>query len=277
MIYDTSAVLATMVRNTSNTCVCKILKSHVTIDTDELFRRIEVNDPKGNGVITAYGILGCKGVPRPVRKPKAGRRIKHFANQLTVVFVMSSKLLSESKANVKIFRNGSLQLTGIRNIHQVYIIAGYIQKIMLKADVVVADDLIEDPVDFGVRCCMMNCDFKLPFLVDLHRLHSVLLREGYTSIYDPKQYPCIKVYYYGTVDSKDGKCCCPNGVHVKSKDGTCIRSVASIGKRIGTTGIPSPERALRQTSSLMDIIVRHRPEVEACIPLSPDDVIDEYC
>lgn len=161
-----------------------------------------------------------RGVYHKKRKNENSEKKKCFDNQATVIINMINNDV-QYYPNIKIFRNGSVQMTGIRTPTDgekiTEIIATEIKRICVEnsTDVIVdyKPEVLEKikPNDFSIR--MINCDFAFPYKVRRKKLHELLISEKYNNAcsFQPVDYPGVKLQYYWNQDIKcayNGRCLC---------------------------------------------------------------------
>lgn len=164
------------------------------------------------------------------------RRRTGFSNSFTVIMCIAPGV----HPNLKVFSNGSIQGTGLKNPRDFYVALEILRRIFVARPHVFTGRLFEDPSEFQVRICMLNCNTRLPFPISLGRFVEVLDRRGVPCIFAPDQYPSAKCYHY-----RDGK-----------------RSVASVSSQsMGVTGIPLPSHGYEHIETLVTILEEERDEV----------------
>ena len=131
---------------------------------------------------------------------------KLFDNQATVVARVRER---RGYVNIKLFRNGQLQMTGARSVGE-----GREAVSTVLAAMGHDASLVHD---FAVR--LMNSDFRLGFRVDRDRLYSLITDEfGLRCSYNPSVYLAVKTFYMfnehgdgicrGDCDGKRAGACC---------------------------------------------------------------------
>ena len=145
---------------------------------------------------------------------------KCFDNQATVIINMINNNVVYYP-NIKLFRNGSVQMTGIRTPEDgqkiVEIIATEIKRICSTCTTTVVENYKPElfdkiiPNDFSIR--MINCDFALAYKIRRKRLHEILISEKYNNScsFQPVDYPGVKLQYYWNMQQRcasNGKCMC---------------------------------------------------------------------
>jgi TATA-box binding protein (TBP) (component of TFIID and TFIIIB) len=147
---------------------------------------------------------------------------KSFDNQVTVIYRMGDKYCP----NIKVFRNGNIQMTGIRVVEDgervVHLIASEIRRIHASGVTAIVEDIDAlHPHDFKVR--MINSNFSIPYLVRRKDLHRLLISSEYNNncIFQGTTYPGVKLYFYW------------NTLHGVHQDGICSCTLPCFGKGTG--------------------------------------------
>jgi len=140
------------------------------------------------------------------KKKKKGKRV--FYNQVSLAVMVASKV--EKPVNIKLFTNGSIQMTGCKSVENVIDV---IDKIFneLKTVKAIIDirqmkmidkPFINDPsklyLEFvdNIIIGMINSNFKYPHKIDRLKLYNLLLSENITSKYDPSNHACVNIKYH---------------------------------------------------------------------------------
>ncbi len=148
---------------------------------------------------------------------------KRFDNQLTIVY----KKNDITSINIKVFRNGNVQMTGVKNINEgsemVDLLIDIIKNIhTIKNDVVSnIDDLKNSKYKIG----LINTDFKIGFEIKRDNLFKVMINDfNNITSYEPCIYPGVKIQYFwnseNVIGERDGVCRCENKCFLKKKSGT---------------------------------------------------------
>jgi TATA-box binding protein (TBP) (component of TFIID and TFIIIB) len=109
--------------------------------------------------------------------------IKNFYNQVTILMKPSNNP-TRNYINIKVFKNGSLQMTGCKDMDDFYNVTKTLIKILKKGKNIKLKngetkhiDFITDPYKIGiynVKIRMINSNFKLNFKVDRKKLARLL-------------------------------------------------------------------------------------------------------
>lgn len=140
-------------------------------------------------------------------------KIKRFDNQVTIVYKANINGI-KSMMNTKIFKNGNIQMTGIRDIEQgrqmVENIANMIRNIYNNVEPNVVSN-IDTLVPDKYQLRLINSDFKIGYEIHREKLYNIL-GDKYMSCcsYEPCIYPAVKIKYYYNLDNPlcDGNCYC---------------------------------------------------------------------
>lgn len=130
-------------------------------------------------------------------KPKAK---KNFYNQVTIVIKCNNTM----KINVKLFKNGSIQITGCKTISSVIWI---LEKLFKKLQEFIPTNdnktkryaepyiflNILDITDFKIA--MINSNFNIGFNIDREKLFNLLIADKYECSYDPSRHAGVNIRY----------------------------------------------------------------------------------
>ena len=199
--------------------ITAIAKLNANVDLALLFRHLELvapaADQAGRGI--AYveyakkkGTLEYKGYLKESKcKKRASKR--PFDNQTTVHVKYGDSLL-----NVKVFRNGNVQITGLQRIEHGLDALGYLCDRIRAIPPEVLGDVVDDasklrPSDLKV--CLINSDFKVDFEIRRDKLFRLLTSTdgGDAKVpgctYEPCIYPGVKIQYFWNERSPTSGCC----------------------------------------------------------------------
>lgn len=220
-------------RISTMTTICSMGNLH--IDLSSLFEETEPNDK----IVNLQYLDKTKGtVVKKVKRRKnkynevtedrkVRKRVKCFYNQLTAVMNIDGK-----KVNAKIFKNGTIQCTGIKNKGSGMDICKYICKHICKKDDIVSFKIV-----------LINSDFSIGWEIKRIKLFELLTTSGMFSTYEPCIYPGVNTKYFWNKSHMNrplmerGVCNCTNMCNGKGDgngDGRCKRvTIASF--QSGTT------------------------------------------
>lgn len=201
--------------------------TNVTIKETEQFIWVEIMDKKDGG-------SGRRTRGTYPKKKKVNEKTKQsFDNQITMYYRFHSTYCP----NIKLFKNGNIQMTGIKKSEDgqkiVSIIADEVRRIYTSGHEIVSDINTINPNSFIIR--MINSDFGVPFKIRRKNLHQLLISDKYMNAcsFQPLTYPGVKLQYFwnSTDKTKDGVCKCTNpcyGKGIGTGDGACKKVTVSI-------------------------------------------------
>lgn len=209
-----------------------ISKLSVHINLENLYEHFKIND-----IIKFIEFRDKipKGFSKKALRKKRKKEVKKvFFNQATL-HIMCDKLV-----NVKIFNNGTIQMTGLKSIKQGKEVVNLYIDQLKKHNVNIYEGEIS-VLSFNV--VLINSDFDIKYKVNRELLHRDILAKDMCSSYEPTIYPGVnmKYYYNSSYDSK-GVCVCSkrcNGKGTGNGNGKCKRitiAVFNSGKIIITGG-----------------------------------------
>lgn len=197
-----------------------------------LFHYVEVVPPETDGIqYVELGKDNCKGVQRKT-KNKRKPTVKKFDNQATLLI-----FLDNAFANCKVFKNGCIQITGLKRIENG---PKYIEYIVdtLKNIYKVQNEVVHDidnmsVVNYKVR--LINTDFNVGFEIRRDYLfnHMVKTYPGIYTVFEPCIYSGVKINYYHNLTDPNVKgickCATPcNGKGSGNGEGDCNKITIAV-------------------------------------------------
>lgn len=131
-----------------------------------------------------------------------------FYNQITVVMRIyegqSENIDEEKKINVKLFKNGSIQMSGCKKIEEVNIVINKLIKSLKEKKMKMVDDkvseinFIDDPnkikiTDFKID--MINSNYKVNLQIDRSKFYDLLIKKKVTASYEKCIRACVIIKY----------------------------------------------------------------------------------
>lgn len=230
--YKISTITAT---GSVNTCV----------NLDSLFSNIVISeDDECNGIIyVEYGNRKSDTIKKGTAKKKpvngtTSTPKKRFDNQVTIVYRYNcSKLGKQINVNCKIFKNGNVQMTGLRYIDQGIDIIDFIIHVLKDIYYKTDNDIVGDitlMTNTNYRIRLINCDFKIGIELKRDKLYSIVLSKYSTlCTYEPCIYPGVKVQYWWNKENVlcNGACYCKGKCDGKGcgvGDGECKKITIAV-------------------------------------------------
>ena len=212
--------------------ITSILKLSQIIELGKIYTNIPISKK-----YIPYIEYGCDNPPRgfsekSLIKKRKKKKKKIFYNQATIHVIHDGKIM-----NVKLFNNGRIQITGLKNENQaVKLVKKLIQ--YFKDFEVIGDytELIENKI------VLINSDFDLGFEINRDKLHCEIIGDGIYSSYEPCIYPGVNIKYFINTNNTWGICECENMCNGKGNgcgDGLCKKVTIAVfksGKVIITGG-----------------------------------------
>lgn len=169
-------------------------------------------DLKYNGIIAVkHGDCNDKTTNRSLilkrTKLQKNKKKKSFYNQVTIIIRLPDIKIKDM--NVKLFSNGSIQMTGCKSIESFFSVLSYVfselkivkcvvdfknQQVIEKRFVTNFDILDIDNLK-NIKICMINSNFSMGFNIDRDRLQELLTKDGYESYYDAILHACVNIKY----------------------------------------------------------------------------------
>jgi TATA-box binding protein (TBP) (component of TFIID and TFIIIB) len=245
-------VYCTPYRVSTITCNADI-GNNINVDLSILFEHINIKQDNNSFIWIQYlkeNLDNSKGIyPKKKRKSKKDTTKKNrFDNQITVIYKMADCYMP----NVKIFKNGNIQLTGIRNYEDTNIIVDSIIN-EIKRIFIINNKILHNPDDlnnlkyqnFKIR--MINTDFKVftdkeykeQYHIRRKELHKLLISEEYNNkcSFQPGIYQGVKLEYFWNLHNKNknGICCCDSHCFGKG-NGTTLNNCKKVTIAIFESG-----------------------------------------
>jgi TATA-box binding protein (TBP) (component of TFIID and TFIIIB) len=171
--------------------------------------------------------------PKKRRKSKKNKMKKNrFDNQVTIIYKNNTYM-----PNVKIFKNGNIQLTGIKNVNDTEVIVNHIIYNINNIYENISKDIINNRGDnyklnlkyqnFKIR--MINSDFKVycdselkvGFGLKRREIHKLFISDLYNNkcSFQPGIYQGVKLEYFWNMcnSDKNGLCTCSKKCYGKGK------------------------------------------------------------
>lgn len=209
-------------------------------------------------------LIAVKNKPKRMKKVETKTKQKdtsknHFYNQITVVVRVGQgqvKDLNEvPKINMKLFRNGSVQMSGCKSIKNINIALNkLISKLKeIKAKIedgkIVEKTFIEEPDKITVndfKIDMINSNYQVSMQLDRDKLYNLLLKKKIKSSYEPCIRACVIIKYIPIVENIEQK---EVSVFVFQKGNIII------------TGARSQSHIISAYNYMNEILLTHKDEI----------------
>lgn len=261
---------------------CTIINHGVgkTLDNTTGFVYAEFGKVKS---VTYYNGIAKKylGKQSPKHIAQGATKSKRFDNQLTIIY----KYDNESLINVKVFKNGNIQMTGVKQCGDgrimIDIIIDKIKQVLLSNQT----PIVTSPNNLSnnnYKIALINSDFKVNFEVKRDKLHTVLKQQyGVRCSFEPCIYPGVKIQYFWnkTQHFKNGLCKCSLPcIHGKGNgdgDMDCKKITIAVFQSgcVIITGAQTTQQIDDAYAFICHILFTHKDNVEKATIVAPAIVI----
>lgn len=212
-----------------------------------------------------------------IAKRKIITNSKRFDNQVTFVYRKNVLMNGErviALLNIKAFRNGNLQITGLKYIEQGHHLIDILIKLIRDAsktypDIVTDINAIENK-NYMVR--LINSDFKIGWMLKRELLYKVFMNNFENEVsYEPCIYPGVKIqYFFNTLNSmQNGVCKCEKdrciiGKSTGDGDGMCKKITIAVFQSgsVIITGAQNHEQIMETYEFIKGVMEYYRDEIE---------------
>lgn len=207
---------------------------NANVDLNILFQHVKLSSPDKQGIhYVEYGPDNFRGSVK--RKTKRKSTSKRFDNQSTMLLYINGFY-----ANCKVFRNGCVQLTGLRRIEHGPVFIQYIIEAIKEIKANVGADIVADVEalriqDYHVR--LINTDFNIGFMIRRDNLYRYMMQfhKNMYSNFEPCIYSGVKIHYFHNDllggDDHDGVCRCSKPCNGRGRgygDGDCKKITIAV-------------------------------------------------
>ena len=180
----------------STTC-----KLGVDIYLENIDKYMELSE---NEIITIKYNQKIKSLDKTVLKKKTKKsNNKNFFNQLTLEIRPNSSN-PDNKINIKLFKNGSVQMSGCKSIKDCNKVLDKLITNLSKEYGIIEDNqivdkpFINDKEKINVnnfKITMINSNFNINYLINRESLYNILLSKKITCRYEPCIHACVNIKY----------------------------------------------------------------------------------
>tara|TARA_B100000405_G_scaffold44833_1_gene29637 strand:- start:3307 stop:4125 length:819 start_codon:yes stop_codon:yes gene_type:complete len=200
----------TMTGNIHSPIELPSLYDFIDVDKYETVRYVEYGSTKTNQCFKGHRESKTKK-PKPMGK--------RFDNQMTLHMWDGIALY-----NVKLFRNGKIQMTGVKDRDGACKIIDELVKIIrighMSRPQIVSD--IDSLKNSELSTRLINCDFRVNYKINRSALHQLLVHKyNLVCTYEPCIYQGVKASYFFNDSSPGGRCRCPIKCSGKGQKTVC--------------------------------------------------------
>ena len=191
--------------------------------------------------------------------PKYKEVSNNFYNSITLIVRVTTgptqNINLEPRINIKLFKNGSLQMSGCKNVENINIVLGKILE-KLKAvkgklednkikEITFIDELSKIAIN-NFKIDMIYCNYKIQFEIDREKLYDLLKKKKVKCIYEPCIRACVTIKFVSTQDNIDSK---EVSIFIFKKGNIII------------TGARSKKQVLEAYNYINNIFITHKDEI----------------
>ena len=191
--------------------------------------------------------------------PKYKEVNNNFYNSITLIVRVTtgptSNINLEPRINVKLFKNGSLQMSGCKNVQNINIVLekileklkavkGKIENNIIK-EITFIDELSKITINY-FKIDMIYCNYRIQFEIDREKLYDLLKKKKVKCIYEPCIRACVTIKFIPTQDNIDSK---EVSIFIFKKGNIII------------TGARSKKQVLEAYSYINNIFIIHKDEI----------------
>jgi len=195
----------------------------------------------------------------------------NFYNSITLIVRVTSgptiNINLEPRINVKLFKNGSLQMSGCKNIDNVNIVLGKILEKLKAIKGKIEDGIIkeitfaEEPSKVSInnfKIDMIYCNYKISIQIDREKLYDLLKKKKVKCIYEPCIRACVIIKFVPTQDNPDFK---EVSIFIFKKGNIII------------TGARSRNQVIEAYKYINNIFITHSDEIEKKSDETEEEII----
>ena len=186
-----------------------ICDTNITFNVSNIAKYIDMNPE--SIIDIKYGRSGDNMTNRTLSKRKRGKKIKKkkkvFFNQVSIKIMIEEK--KERPVNIKLFSNGSMQLTGCKVVKNALDTLEKIFQELKKTKAVVNPltmkveekpfcnniNLLKLEEIKNIYVAMIVSKFTFPVKINRPNLHKILLRDSYEVTYNPESHSSVDIKY----------------------------------------------------------------------------------
>tara|TARA_B100001094_G_scaffold333358_2_gene411058 strand:+ start:5859 stop:6617 length:759 start_codon:yes stop_codon:yes gene_type:complete len=238
--------------------ITALSKFDTNIDLKLLFDNVGIDDTIK---FAQWGLENCKGFnnKQKIRSRTSQKKKNVFYNQVTFHYYLKKII------NVKIFNNGKIHMTGLKNIESGKKVIDGLKNIIKKMNKNTTDDIIDNK-DFNAleyKILLINSDFMIDYKIDRNMLHRHIINMDMFSSYEPLIYPGVNIKYFYNRDYTDGICKCScncNGKGNSLGNGNCKRITIAVfmSGSIIITGANNTDQLLEAYNFINDLMIQNK-------------------
>jgi len=198
--YDFSKIPKNLKISTLSAC-CKL---NITIYLQNIFDYMDLDNNNINTIKYCNKINSIINIT--VKKKKKKNANKVFFNQLTMLIYSN---YSKKNINLKLFKNGSIQMSGCKSIEDCIDVINKLKEKLSKIyarienNKIVEKPFIEENKELLIsdfKIILINSNFKIPYSIKREELYRILLEDKINCRYEPCIHACVNIKYNDNED-----------------------------------------------------------------------------
>ena len=192
----------------STMCATSKLNTKINIANIEKYLQLNSNDILAIEKDNTKALITKNKYKKKKKEDLIPKKTTYFYNQITVDIRSTcgdtNNLDKEPRINIKIFKNGTIQMAGCKTINDTNIVLNKLIyrlseiKAIVENSVIVEKKFIENYntitiTDFNIY--MINTNYTLSLLIDREKLYKLLLLKKIKAIYEPCIRACVIIKY----------------------------------------------------------------------------------
>ena len=185
-------------------------KLNVNVIFNNIFNYLDLEEYKINKIKYCNKFIThlCRE-PQSVKTVKKKRTPKIFYNQLT--FIIYSNY-SKKNINTKLFKNGSIQMSGCKHIEDIINILNILTdklshtRAIIENNIIIEKPFINTGQEINItnfKISLINTNFKIPFQVEREILYNILINKKINCRYEPCKHACVNIKYVNDENIND--------------------------------------------------------------------------
>lgn len=180
----------------------------VDVDLAEIYNYMSLNKK----YITTIKYKGEIRSLEKQSKRKRKKNVKSFQNQLTVEIRPDLEKLPDNKISIKIFKNGSIQMSGVKSLLACNLALNKLVDSLCKEYGIPINGKMKD-IKFisekskikvkGYKVDMINSNFNINYEVNRENLYNILLKKKIECRYEPSIHACVNIKFRPTGSPKN--------------------------------------------------------------------------
>jgi TATA-box binding protein (TBP) (component of TFIID and TFIIIB) len=191
--------------NLTITTMCATAKIGTIININNIYNLIELSNTDIITVKRDADTFRTLSSELLLKKKNKTKKITHFFNQISVIVKIDNddKNVNDCrKINVKLFKNGSLQLSGCKLVSDINIVFNKLIHRLTTGDIEFVENKNAIRI-YDFKIDMINSNYKIVFNINRKKLYEILLNNNITCTYEPCIRACVSVKYL--VNDTDNK------------------------------------------------------------------------